>query len=38
MIDDNTSIFDKENRPFLAMSLIQIVIIIGAAMCACLGR
>ena len=29
MIDDNTSIFDKENRPFLIMSLIEIAIIIG---------
>lgn len=38
MIDDNMSIFDKENRPFLVMSLIQIAIIIGAAMCACLGK
>lgn len=38
MIDDNTSIFDKENRPFLAMLLIQIAIIIGAVMCACLGK
>lgn len=38
MIDDNTSIFDKENRPFLIMSLIEIAIIISTAICACLGK
>lgn len=29
MIDDNTSIFDKENKPFLVMSLIETAIIVG---------
>jgi len=38
MIDDSTSIFDKENRPFLIMSLIEIAIIVGAAIGACLGK
>jgi len=29
MIDDETSIFDKENTPFLIISLIEIITIIG---------
>lgn len=38
MIDDGTSIFDKENRSFLIMLLIEIAIIVGVVIGACLGK
>lgn len=39
MLDaNNSSIFDKENRGFLVMSLIEWAILIGTVIGACLGK
>lgn len=38
MFGDDTSIFDRVNRPFLAMSLIEWAIVIGVVIYACLGK
>ena len=38
MFGDNTSIFDKVNRPFLVIALIEWIFVIGIGIYAYLGK